>query len=234
MLKDKMWYLIFLWQIACCLGTCKLLRVTKQQLTYYFPSITNETENRQKYIVKNVTKSILLLFLTPPGLWVLNRIVFYNTWDSDMIKCLGSLYCCSDLIALATMYDKLPPTTKIHHICVAIFSFLNTFVIDYENPDYIWRNTAMLAACSAPTYGVNTFLGVRCIKDVSNKEKVRLAKFALGVYSFFITLSFTWQCYTLLAYPVYYTWSSLPYVVAMTLIYWDDYHLSRYLFEYKP
>ena len=63
---------------------------------------------------------------------------------------------------------------------------MNAFVIDYEDSLYIWRHTVILAACSAPTYIVNTFLGIRCIDEISKKEKIRLANFSLSIYIFFI------------------------------------------------
>ena len=145
---------------------------------------------------------------------------------------MGSLYASGDLVAVATMFHKLPLTTKIHHICVCIFAFLNTFVVDYTSPDLIWRHSAILAACSAPTYLVNTYLGLRCLKEISPKEKKRLAGFALSIYTVFISMSATWNVVLLLFTP----WdvSVVLYMMTILLIYFDDYKLSMYLLDNSP
>ena len=106
---------------------------------------------------------------------------------------------------------------------------LNACVVDYTAPASVWRHTAMLAACSAPTYGVNAYLGLRCLDEVGEAEKRRLAGFCLSIYSFFVTVSIAWQ-----AVALWYTfphWNALTplYLLAIGLIYWDDFFLSRYL-----
>ena len=224
-----MWWIIVPWQILCCFAIDPLWMFTGKQLKHYFPTIKTKSIGRQAYIIKNIAKSVVLMFLTPPALWVINRIIFYNTWESAMIKTMGAMYAASDIVAVFKMFEKLPLTTKIHHLCVCVFAFLNAAVIDYNDSTSIWRNTAMLAAFSAPTYGVNTFLGLRCIDSISPKEKKRLANFALSIYSFFITASFIWQCFAFLIVPYKWAWHSWFYLFAVVMIYYDDYSLSRYL-----
>lgn len=225
-----MWFFVFLWQLFACTSTFYLWSFTENQLTHYFPSFQRiESDNRKKYIVKNVAKGGVLMFLTPPALWIINCIVFSNKWDNALIKTMGALYASGDLVAMATMFHKLPITTKIHHTCVGIFAFLNTFILDYTSPDLIWRHAAILAACSAPTYLVNSYLGLRCLREISEKEKKRLAAFALSIYSVFISMSISWNIVLLFLT----TWdiTVVLYVATILLVYFDDWKLSMYLWD---
>jgi len=225
-----MWWFIIPWQILCCFLITPLWAQTRKQIDHYFPSFQKTSPGRQQYIVKNVAKSGVLMFLSPPALWIINRIVFYNTWEQALIKCMGALYSSGDIISLVYMFDKIPITTKVHHICVLGFSVMNAVSIDYLNSTSIWRNTAVLAAFSAPTYAVNTYLGVRCLDGISDREKRRLADFALSLYTFFMSLSFGWQIFALYSQSSW-TWDVYVYIVALGCIYYDDFHLSTYLWD---
>lgn len=217
------------WQAACCAAVPRLWRIVAEQTTHYFPSLAKKSPGRQQYVVKNLAKAGVLMFLSPPALWTMNRIVFSNAWEAPLIRCMGAMYAASDLVALLTMFEKLPATTKCHHLCVAGFSVINACIVDYEDPASIWRHTAMLAACSAPTYGVNAYLGLRCLDEVNESEKRRLAGFCLSVYTFFVTLSVAWQTVSLwFTYP-YWDATTPFYLGAVALIYWDDFYLSQYL-----
>mgnify|MGYP004071817127 CR=1 FL=1 len=227
-----MWWIIVPWQLICCLMVQPLWNITTTQLHHYFPSIKTKSTGRQAYIIKNVAKALVLMFLTPPALWIINRIVFYKTWESALIKCMGAMYAASDIVAVVKMYDKLPLTTKIHHSCVVVFSLMNALVIDYNSSDLIWRHTAILAACSTPTYGVNAYLAIRCIDEISVHEKKRLANVALSIYSFFITLSAIWQMSAMFSFyaTIGLHWDAYIYIGAVLLIFYDDWTLSGYLF----
>ena len=230
LIKKTMWcFFVIGWQILCCYMTLPLWRFTETQLKHYFPSFQQKSRGRQQYIVKNVAKSLVLCFLTPPSLWIINRIVFNGTWEDALIKCMGAIYCGGDIIALLTMWSKIPFTTKLHHSCVLVFSIMNAVYIDYLDPSNIWRHTATLAAFSTPTYCVNTYLGIRCLDDISDKEKKRFADFALTGYTFCILLSFTWQMFVV--YQHIWSWDVYLYLAALFTIYYDDYHLSTYLLD---
>lgn len=227
-----MWFFVFAWQILCCAMIPRVWSMTRQQLQHYFPSFSTKSEGRQQYVVKNVAKSLILCFLTPPSIWIINRIIFYGTWDQALIQSMGALYSANDIVALFTMWNKIPTTTKIHHLCVLVFSFLNVLYIDYTDSAQIWRHTAILAALSTPTYSVNTYLGIRCLEGISDKEKRRFADFALSKYGFCISLSFVYQITTLCLHQVW-SWDLPLYLVALFSIYYDDFHLSTYLWDHS-
>jgi hypothetical protein len=230
-----MWWAIVPFQVICCFLIQPLWDVTATQLKHYFPSIKKKSIGRQAYIVKNMAKAVILMFLAPPALWVINRIVLYNTWDLALIKCLGAMYAAGDVIAVVKMFDKLPLTTQIHHSCVVMFSIMNATVLDYTSTTTIWRNLALLAAASAPTYGVNAYLAIRCIDEISLSEKKRLANFALSIYSFFLTFSIVYQSFAIVSFTVTspITWDVYIYIMAVLLIFYDDWSLSRYLYEHS-
>ena len=87
------------------------------------------------------------------------------------------------------------------------------------------------AISSAPTYMVNTFLGVRHLEEISDAEKRRLAKASFGVYVVCLTWSVMWQAVVMYR-QVEWAWWDAGYVVAVLLIYYDDWVLSRYLYRY--
>lgn len=227
-----MWMLLFmfLWQAFCCMCVEPLWMVCHSQLLHYFPSMQDMTQSRQAYVVKNVSKSIVLAFLTPPAFWVMNRILWYQTWETDLITCMGSIYAASDIVAFFRMFRKLPQSTKIHHACVCVFAFINAW-IHYGESTSIWKQTAMLAIASAPTFMVNTFLGARHLSEISDAEKRRLAKASFGVYAMCLTWSMAWQAIVMYR-QVEWRWWDTGYVVAVVLIYYDDWVLSRYLYRY--
>ena len=230
-----MWWVIVPFQVLCCILIQPLWVITANQLKHYFPSIEKKSIGRQAYIVKNMAKAVVLMFLAPPALWVINRIVLYNTWDSALIKCLGAIYAAGDVVAVVKMFDKLPLTTKIHHSCVVVFSIMNATVLDYTSTTTIWRNLALLAAASAPTYGVNGYLSLRCIDEIPLTEKKRVANFALSIYSFFLTFSMMYQSFALIAYAYNFvmSWDVYIYIAAVLLIFYDDWSLSMYLYEHS-
>ena len=102
------------------------------------------------------------------------------------------------------MFDKLPTTTKCHHLCVVGFSVINACIVDYEDP--VRLATHRHACCvQRPTYGVNAYLGLRCL---DGRTRRRLAGFCLSVYTLFVTLSVVWQAVSL--------WFTYPYWGATT------------------
>ena len=115
-------WVYLIWQGACCAAIPSLWRTVDAQVAHYFPSLRSKSPGRQQYVVKNLAKAGALMFLSPPALWVIHRIVVFNEWEAPLIRCMGAMYAASDLVALWRMFDKLPTTTKCHHLCVAGFS----------------------------------------------------------------------------------------------------------------
>ena len=88
--------------------------------------------HQQRYVVKNLAKSAILMCLliaVIPSIWM---ALWYDIWNNRTIYMVGNIYVSIDLSGLLFV-PKLPTTTKIHHSCVLILGTINVFM-DYTEP----------------------------------------------------------------------------------------------------
>ena len=153
----------------------------------------------------------------------MNRIVFSNAWEAPLIRCMGAMYAASDLVALWTMFDKLPD----HH------------QVPPPLRGGLLRDQRVHRRLRGPHVRLATHRHACCVQrpDLRRQclpwpavpgrgqgaEKRRLAGFCLSVYTLFVTLSVVWQAVSLwFTYP--YWGATTPfYLAAVALIYWDDF-----------
>ena len=137
----------------------------------------NYDEERLNYISKNISKSLILIYICIYGYKKVIDALCYNVWDNDFIYQLGILYSSHDILSLFNYYNILSSTTKLHHFSVLILSIAN-LNIDYTKGT-IWRGLIAYAFFSALAFYVNTFLGARFLI----KKKKYLFNFKSSIFS---------------------------------------------------
>ena len=185
----------------------------------------------QRYVVKNLTKSGLLMGLlitAAPGIWNMFR---YNQWDNQLIHTIGSIYVSIDLSGLLFV-PNLPIETKIHHTCVMILGLINVFM-DYTIPG-LHRALISLTLLSMIPYLVNTYLGMRYLEGA--KIKRWILHICLWLYSFSVLVNCILQhLYIFWFIPDFSLTLSVLKTLYLMLYYFilnDDVKLIKYL-HYK-
>lgn len=177
----------------CCglnYGLGKLIYIL---VSYKYQKFNEIVLSKRLYIVKNLTKSLVLLSI----IYKIMRIVMYiynNTPNiNNDIKIIASIYVSNDIVGLLTV-PNLPNTTVKHHITTTCLLFIN-YLIDYDEMSRTSTKIGVLlvgySTFSALSFFVNFYLGARYI--VKNKlliDNIRqVAYINYGVCIFFNWLS---------------------------------------------
>ena len=176
---------------------------------------------RQRYVEKNVLKSVVLAALCPYGTWIaLNA--FAGQWSNGAIRVGGAVYASTDALGLLVI-PNLPTTTLAHHAIVMLV-FLTSLTTDFENPT-IMRGFVAYTFFSTLAFPVNAHLGLRFVIDDPHRRR-QLAFVVACVY--FASLWCNWACQLQIAasFPLY---VSFPYVILLAPIVNDDVVLLRHL-----
>lgn len=181
---------------------------------------------KKLYVMKNLTKSSFLTFLTLYTTPNLYQIYQTGIWDNELITFMGHIYVSTDIAGLFFV-PNLPQATKIHHTVVFFFGMAN-ILVDYNQPG-IHRALITLTYFSIIPYIVNTLLGSRYLGfPLVNRW---LAIFASILYGICITLN----CIIQHVYIFYLSddwWvMRLTYLILYHLIFWDDRNLMKWLFK---
>jgi len=183
------------------------------------------SQNKQKYVIKNLTKSIILfflIFLTIPCLW---NMIFYDIWDNHDIHLLGTIYVSTDLSGLLFVPD-LPMTTIIHHCSVLVIGCIN-ILMDYNQPG-LHRAFISLTILSMIPYLVNTFLAMRYLENTAYNKNILYI--CLGLYSTSVMLNVCLQHYhVFFLVPRVGIYYKALYLLLYYTILNDDIKLIRYL-----
>ena len=146
------------------------------------------TLERQLYIVKNITKSIILFFLSFRIIYVLINSINKQQLNNFDIKTIATLYVAGDIVALLTV-PGLPESTRRHHMATTLLLFVN-YLIDYEDLSRISTKIGILligyTTFSAFSFLVNLYLGSRFViskKSIVNKlRQVALNNYKICIY----------------------------------------------------
>jgi len=146
-------------------------------------------EFRQMYIQKNFIKSIILAVLTLYALFaVILPIVRYNEWDTYRIHRLACIYVSNDFTGLVCV-NKLPQTTRIHHLITTILVFCS-LSIDFQTSE-IGKAMLVYTMASASAYIVNFHLAVRWLWP---QHSLRWLRYTAGfIYVTACIMSWTWH-----------------------------------------
>jgi hypothetical protein len=189
--------------------------------------------SRQLYIVKNVVKSWILLYVA-----IYASIDFYkyfvtNEINMNLIYHYASIYVSNDILALI-LVPNLPYTTRIHHMITSLF-LIYTLNIDYNDITNVGQLLFIYTLFSSYTFLVNFYLGIRFLKHEKNKylneiiEYSRIYAYYIYKYSCFIN----WTIHILLlSYRAYLGVFNLHYIIYSGLLFFivkDDLILMSWL-----
>lgn len=191
---------------------------TQHYLQHHNIPFSRLSENRQFYVVKNITKGIYLAFLVLFGFFFIIYPIFNNQYDNNTIRMFASLYVSNDFIGLYRV-SNLPTSTRLHHTASIVF-LLAAWTIDFQT-SVVGQMLLLYTYFSAIAFPVNLYLGLRLCYDVA-----WLRKIAKYIYS--ISCALNWY--------VQYQWftvepSVMAYVTLLSVIVFDDIVLLRWLWN---
>lgn len=181
------------------------LNCTSALLKRYSPKFKVLSTDRQKYVVTNINKSVLLSFLA--GIFL--KTVYYkplllqNNFPpgpsaSTTWKTLTVLYSCTDFVAL--IRDKtMSKTTKIHHYAVLVSLIVVLFSKFYKGS--LAKAIVIYGGFSSLAFMVNLYLGARFLFKRESVGIKFIKKLSLYTYAAACGLNWVWQSnYILHAY----------------------------------
>lgn len=206
-------------------------------LCYIIVSFNQNFQNiklsKQLYIVKNIVKSFVLLYVSIIATCELYSYFITNHINMDNIYYYASVYVSNDIVALLIV-PNLPQTTKIHHQITTLF-LVYTLHVDYNDMTNVGLLLFIYTIFSSYTFLVNFYLGIRFLKHDKNKylndiiEYSRVWAYFIYKYSCFIN----WTIHAIiLSYRAYIGLYNLHYILYSCLLYFiikDDLILMRWL-----
>ena len=132
--------------------------------------------DRQYYIIFNISKSIMLFFLSYLiSIGYSENIITFSSIDWSrqiMFKNITSLYAITDFIPLFISQKKMMTSTVIHHVCVCM-ALLGVLSSDLENIG-ISNAIILYGLFSSFAFVVNFYLGIRFL--ISDDTLLRYIK----------------------------------------------------------
>lgn len=215
-------YYAILWFLVSCLFVRAMYFVVDTALKKS-PRYAQLPLWRQMYIQKNFIKSMYLALLTIYALpAVILPIVSTGLWDTYIIHRIGAMYVSNDFTGLVCV-DKLPKTTRVHHIITTVLVF-TALSIDFQTSD-IGQAMFVYTMASASAYIVNLHLGARWLWP---PDALRGLRYTAGtIYIICCGLSWTWHLWW--AFSSTLNLYHLMYFVLLGWIVRDDIILMQWL-----
>jgi len=185
--------------------------------------LTNPNVPRRDYVVKNLAKACTLALLTPVAVMTARDVLLAGRWHAPTFGVFGAVYAAHDIAGMLRMWDKLPNSTRAHHMSVVLMSTLSAVAIDYEDPSSLWRGVGILGCVSCWTFPVNAYVALRL---VGNYDTLRRA--CVLIYAPTVLLSFLWQLRHVLMVGMV-CWSMPLYMTLVGLVIYDDIVLLLFL-----
>ncbi len=191
--------------------------------------------SKQLYIVKNVVKSFVLLYVGIFASIDFIRFIQNDYYEMNLVYYYASLYVANDMTALLIV-PNLPNTTKIHHQITCAF-LLYTLHVDFNSVENVGQLLFIYTIFSSYAFLVNFYLGMRFLKN-DNNTKTYLndiidysKKYAYYIY--FVSCIINWSIQlTIMSYRMYNGIINLHYVLYSGLLYFiitDDIILMNWL-----
>lgn len=215
-----------------------IIEVLGQYLLFYVLLSFNRNfqdikASKQLYIVKNVVKSFVLLYVSVIATSDLITYFLTNQINMEHIYYYASVYVANDILALIIV-PNLPQTTKIHHQITTAF-LLYTLHVDYNDISNVGQLLFIYTIFSSYTFLVNFYLGIRFLKDEKNKYLNEIIEYsrisAYVIYKYSCIINWTIQGIILL-YRAYIGIYNIHYILYSGLLYFiikDDLILMSWL-----
>lgn len=214
------------WLLMSCLFVRGMYTFMHKYILTLNDKYNSLPQERQMYIQKNLVKSTYLAILTVYAtVFVIWPIVYFEYWDNYTIHRLAAMYVSNDIVGLVCV-DKLPKTTRIHHIVTSVLVFV-ALGLDFQYNE-IAQAMLVYTMASAAAYVVNFHLGVRwlCAKD-----ELRWLRLSAGaIYVICCGASWSWHVHWTLTTAnlnIYHA----GYLFILGWIVYDDIILMRWLTE---
>jgi len=191
---------------------------TQHYLQHHNITFSRLAENRQFYVVKNITKGVYLAFLVLFGFFFILLPIMKNEYDNQIIRIFASLYVSNDFIGLYRVAN-LPTTTRLHHTASIIF-LITAWSIDFQT-SAVGQMLLLYTYFSAIAFPVNLYLGLRLCYDVKWLRTV-------AKYIYTISCALNWY--------IQYMWFTMDssvfvYIALLSVIVVDDVVLLKWLYK---
>jgi len=177
-------------------------------------------DDKKDYVVKNLVKAVYLAVLTVLG-FPLIVCAFLDYWPNFWIQTMAGLYCSNDIMGLYKV-KRLPTSTRLHHTVTFVF-LIATFMTDFQT-NKVAQMLFVYTYCSAVTFPVNAYLGLRLCFDAEKVQDVkRVAKYLYPLMcciNWFLQVSMMQN-----------TMSHIAYGALLLFIIYDDLVLLRWLWK---
>ena len=215
-----------------------LLNIGGHYIIFYVILIFNENFqkikiSKQLYIVKNIVKSWILLYVSINASFDLYNFILTNHIDMNRIYHYASNYVSNDILALI-LVPNLPYTTRIHHMITSLF-LLYTLNIDYNDITNVGHLLFIYTLLSSYTFLVNFYLGIRFLKNEKNNylnEIIEYSRiYAYNIYKYSCMINWIIHI-VLLSYRAYLGVFNLHYLIYTGLLFFiikDDLILMSWL-----
>jgi hypothetical protein len=148
-------------------------------------------EDKKNYIVKNIIKSGALSVLCVASIpTIIIPVITTNTWSNYWCYRLGILYTANDTMGLL-LVNNLPKTTQYHHKITTILGLVSLGV-DFQN-SYLGQMMFVYTLCSAASFLVNYYLGIRYLYEKGNNKMLKLKKNARNIYLMSCAVNWGWH-----------------------------------------
>ena len=148
-------------------------------LEKYSASYSKIPSDRKFYVLSNLIKSGFLSIFTPHALYMLLKLnslpsviiptklpnqsysLFFFNYNTSLVTTLHNmcvLYAIPDFVSML-LVEKMAMSTKIHHIVVVMFAFINLYQ-DFTTPS-VWIGVVVYGIYSSFSYLVNFLLASR-------------------------------------------------------------------------
>lgn len=210
------------------LSSCIFVRAMYNVLHYHMPQYSSKylglPRFKQMYVQKNIIKSAYLAILTVfSSVKIIGPIFSHGHWNTYIIHRVAALYVSNDFVGLVSV-DKLPTTTRIHHIVTTILVF-SSWSMDFNTSD-IGQAMLVYTMASASAYIVNLHLAVRLL--FKRHKLIRLRYCAAAIYMTSCAGSWIWHlvwAFSRASFNIYH----LMYFLLLGCIVRDDIILMQWL-----
>ena len=191
--------------------------------------------SRQLYIVKNVVKSFVLLYVGFFASIDFIRFIKNDYYEMNLVYYYASFYVANDLMALLIV-PNLPNTTKIHHQITCAF-LLYTLHVNFNSIENVGQLLFIYTIFSSYAFLVNFYLGMRFLKNANNTKTyfndiIDYSK-KYAYYIYFVSCVINWSIQlTIMSYRMYNGIINLHYILYSGLLYFiikDDLILMSWL-----
>ena len=173
---------------ACCVLNYGLGKLVYNLIPCRYNKFNTLTNDKKLYVVKNLTKSAVLLSILYRIFLICINLYRHSTNMNNEVKAIASIYVSNDIIGLITV-PNLPSTTVKHHLTTTFLLFVN-YYIDYDNIDLVSTKIGYLlvgySAFSAMSFFVNFYLGYRHLTEnkqqLDNVRQVALINYSVCIF----------------------------------------------------